>query len=74
MKVITMNTPQTEALNTKELSRKTVSAYKAIRELSYKAIRELLRAMISETPRVQDFYKQNLLDPNMGLEIRRLRL
>ncbi len=74
MKVITMNTPQTEALNTKELRRKTVSAYKAIRELSYKAIRKLLRAMISETPRVQDFYKQNLLDPNMGLEIRRLRL
>ncbi len=74
MKVITMNTPQTEGLNTKELRRKTVSAYKAIRELSYKAIRELLRAMISETPRVQDFYKQNLLDPNMGLEIRRLRL
>lgn len=65
MKVITMNTPQTEALHTKELNRKTVSAYKTVREQ--------FRAMISETPHVADYSEQNLLDPNMGPEIRRIR-
>jgi len=63
VKVITMNTRQAEVLNQEILSRNTVSAYNAICEK--------FRAMISETPHFTDYREQNLLNPNMGPEIRR---
>ena len=63
MKSITMN--QVEALNTDELSRKTVGIYRAIVNQ--------LNAASSETPQTPDYREENLLDKNMGPEIRRMR-
>ena len=64
MKVTAINTPPTGVPNAKHLSRKAVSAYKVIREQ--------VRAITAETPHVPDYREQNLLDSNIGPEIRRI--
>ena len=80
MNATTMNTPQAEVLNQeilnpliKILGRPTT--YEATRSRNtvsaYNAICQKFRAMISETLHFTDYREQNLLNPNMGSEIRR---
>lgn len=65
MKSFTANSTQPELLNADELGGKTINVYKTLCKR--------LRTEGSETPRIPGYREENLLDENMGPEIRRMR-